>query len=170
MSPRLALLLLGILLTLSPTGKAQISAGVGVAYHDLEDAGRWGISGAVYIPLGGYAFDVVPNIEYYNSQWTRNGSGVATDTSDVYAISADVHANLPTLADRVRAYIGTGLTYAGNGGDGAFGLNIISGIHVRAQGWKIFPYGQVTFRFLPDISDVATLDTYFFRGGVRVVL
>ena len=89
MSPRLALLLLGILLTLSPSGNAQISAGVGVAYHDFEDAGRWGISGAVYIPLGGYAFDAVPNIEYYNSQWSRTGSGVATDTSDVYAISAD---------------------------------------------------------------------------------
>ena len=170
MSTRPALLLLGFLLTLSPTGKAQIAAGVGVAYHDLEDIGHWGISGAVYIPLGGYAFDIVPNIEYYYSKWSRNGSGVATDTSDVYAISADVHANLPALADRVRAYIGTGLTYSGNGSDGAFGLNLISGIHVRLQGWKIFPYGQVTYRLLPDFTDVATLDTYFFRGGVRVVL
>ena len=170
MSTRLALLLLGFLLTLSPTGKAQISAGVGVAYHDLEEIGRWGVSGAVYIPLGGYAFDVVPNIEYYYSKWSRNGSGVANDTSDVYAFSADVHVNLPALTDRARAYIGTGLTYAGNGSEAALGLNLISGIHVRVRGWKIFPYGQVTYRLLPDFTDVATLDTYFFRGGLRVVL
>jgi len=170
MSTRLALLLLGFLLTLSPAGKAQISAGVGVAYHDLEEIGRWGVSGAVYIPLGGYAFDVVPNIEYYYSKWSRNGSGVASDTSDVYAFSADVHANLPALADRVRAYIGTGLTYAGNGSEGAFGLNLMSGIHLRAHGWKVFPYGQVTYRLLPDFENATTLDTYFFRGGVRVVL
>ena len=170
MSTRLALLLLGFLLTLSPTGKAQISAGVGVAYHDLEDVGRWGTSGAVYIPLGSYAFDVVPNIEYYYSNWSRKGSGFATDTSDVYAISADIHANLPALTDRVRPYIGSGLTYAGNGSAGALGLNLISGVYVRVQGWKFFPYGQVTYRLLPDFTDVATLDTYFFRGGVRVVL
>ena len=170
MPTRLALLLLGVLPALSPTGTAQISAGVAVAYHDLGEIGRWGVSGAVYIPLGGYAFDIVPNIEYYYSKWSRNGSGLANDTSDVYAFSADVHANLPALADRVRAYIGTGLTYAGTGSEGALGLNLISGIHVRLQGWKIFPYGQVTYRLLPDFTDVATSDTYFFRGGVRVAL
>lgn len=170
MSTRIALLLLGILLTVGPTGKAQIAVGVGLTRHDLADVGRWGARGAVYIPVAGHSFDLVPNFEYYYSKWSVGGTGVANDTSDVYAISADVHANLPALADRARAYIGTGLTYAGNGSEGAFGLNLTSGIFVRAIGWKVFPYGEVTYRVLPDFENAAALDTYFFSGGIRVVL
>jgi len=170
MSSRLHLLLLGFLLALSPTGKAQMSAGIGIAYHDLEEISRWGVTGAIYIPVSNHAFDIVPSFEYYYSEWSRGGDGVANDTSDVYVLSADAHANLPALADRARAYIGTGLTYAGTGNEGALGLNLTTGIYVRAQGWRIFPFGQITYRILPELSNAAALDTYFIRSGVRVVL
>ena len=170
MLPRFAFVLFGFLLMSSPTGKTQISTSVGVAYHNLEEVDRWGISGAVYIPVARHAFEIVPNFEYYHSMWNRGGQGIASDTSDVYAVSADIHANLPALGDRARAYIGTGVTYAGNGADAALGLNLTSGIHVRAQGWRFFPYGQVTYRLVPDFQNVAALDTFFFNAGVRIVL
>ncbi len=170
MPTRFALLIVGFALAFCPTGLAQVSAGVGVAYHDLEEIGRWGVTGAVYFPIARHSFDVVPNFEYYYSKWSRGGRGVANDTSSVYAVSVDVHANLPAFLDRARAYVGTGITYAGHGGDGALGLNLTSGIYMRAQGWKVFPFGQVTYRVLPDFQNVATLDTYFIRGGVRIIL
>lgn len=169
MSPRFFPLLLGLLLTLSPAGTAQVSGGVAAAYHELQNVNRWGVSGAVYIPVAGHAFDIVPNFEYYPSAWSTGADDAANDTSGVYAVSADVHVNLPALADRLRAYIGTGVTFAGHGSDNAFGLNVLSGVHVRAHGWKVFPYGQVTYRVLPDFTNLTTPDTYFFRGGVRVV-
>ncbi len=170
MLPRSVLLLSGFLLAVSPAGKAQVSVGISASYHDLEEISRWGIGGAVFIPVAGHTLDFVPNFEYYPSNWSAGGQGAASDTSDVYAISADVHANLPAFGDRARAYVGTGATYAGNGDDAALGLNLKSGIHLRAQGWRFFPYGEITYRVMPEFQNAAQLDTFFFRGGLRIVL
>ncbi len=170
LSFRLAFLCLGYMLALVPTSSAQLSASAGVAYHDLEEISRWGINGAVYFPLAGHSIDLVPNFEYYYAGWNVGGDGLASDTSSVYAFSVDVHANLPALADRARAYIGSGITYVGNGTDSAFGLNLTSGLLVRVVGWKVFPFGEVTYRVLPEFASTPTLDTYFFNGGLRIVL
>lgn len=167
---RFALVFLGYLLVLSPTGSAQLSASVGVAYHDLEEIGRWGMNGAIYFPLAGSSVELVPNFDYYYSGWSVGGDGLASDTSSVYAFSVDVHANLPALADRARAYIGSGITYVGNGTDGAFGLNLTSGLLLRVVGWRVFPFGEVTYRVLPEFPATITPDTYFFNGGLRIVL
>lgn len=167
---RFAFVLLGFAVMLNPSAEAQISTGIGVAYHNLEDIDRWGIGGAVYIPVAGHAFEFVPNFEYYFSNWSVGGQGIGSDTSNVYAVSADLHANLPALGDRLRAYIGTGATYAGSGVDAALGLNLTSGFHLRAQGWRFFPYGQATYRLMPEFQSTTALDTFFFRAGIRIVL
>lgn len=161
------LLLLLTALAVLPA-RAQISASVAVGYLELEEVGRWGVAGAVQFPLTAtHAVDLVPSFEYFYGKWSVDSD---TTARDIYAVSLDAHGNLPALADRLRPFVGAGLTYAGHGDESAFGLDLTTGLYLRVVGWRVFPYGQVTYRVLPDFETLASLDTYFLRGGLRVML
>lgn len=151
----------------SEYARAQLSGGLGVGYLDYSDIGRWGVAGGVYIPVAGHAFDIVPNGTYYYSKWSV---GSDEPQRDVFAASVDVHANLPSVATRLRPYVGAGITYAGAGGDTAFGLNLATGLYLRATSWRAFPFAQVTYRVIRDFETQPPLDTYALRGGLRVQL
>lgn len=162
---RLAFALLA--LTVGPAGAAQVSGALGVGYLDYDAVGRWGVAGGVYLPLAGHAFDVVPNAVYYHSKWSV---GSEEPQRDVFAFSLDGHANLPTFVTRVRPFVGAGVTYVGAGGETAFGLNLKTGVYVRALSWRAFPFAQVTYRVVPDFEAQPPLDTYAVHGGLRVTL
>lgn len=155
------------MLLFSQKAFGQASAAIGVGYHDQEEVGRWGVMGSILIPINENHFDLSPNFEYYYSKWSV---GSETAVRDVYIIALDAHANLPELASRLRPYIGAGVAYAGHGDEGAFGVNLATGFYIRVIGWSTFPFGHVSYRVLPEFEEIGSLDTYFFRGGVRVAL
>ncbi|MDX1438514.1 MAG: hypothetical protein R3284_01295 [Rubricoccaceae bacterium] len=167
MPTRSLILLLAFLFLSLPTSRSQPAAGVGVAYHDLEEVGRWGVNGAFFIPVANHSFDIVPNFEYYYSKWTVNSMAEARD---VYVIAVDAHANVPDILSRLRTYFGTGVVYAGHGDEGGFGVNLSAGLYVRPVGWRVFPFGHVSYRLLADFEEIESLDAYFLRGGLRITL
>ena len=147
--PLTCAVLLGLGVAVGPAARAQVSAGLGVSYLDYDSIGRWGVSGGLYIPVAGYAFDIVPNATYNYSKWSV---GSDAPQRDVYALALDAHLNLPQVALRVRPYVMTGVAFVGAGGDTGFGLDLGTGLYVRATGWRAFPFAQITYRVLPEFE------------------
>ncbi|HYE95857.1 MAG TPA: hypothetical protein VD962_06575 [Rubricoccaceae bacterium] len=150
------------------TAAAQVdfAASVGGGYLDFGDVGRFGVATAVYISFADHALDLVPNAEYYYGKWSVDSD---TPAETIYAVGLDGHANLPPLANVLRPYVGTGVSYARHGGEGGVALDLKTGAYVRAT-WSLHPYAQVTYRVVHDFETVAPLDVYFLQGGLRVDL